>query len=237
MDSSAASTRTRTRSTPECSPRWDVRSRIGSLPPRPLAIDKPSPGWPSMARSKPSVSRGPAATAWGSLPRPRVQGSRSLRSTGPVPPSGAAKARPIGSTPTARLDQSCPGRPLPHPRAPRSNRCVRCWWCDGLPSRLSKQLGARSGLSLVNAPDRIRDRFRDQQRVKLIDAFARLRPAQVRDLDDADLYYALRALARRHIDLAEQIDELEQRLRARVAAANPPYWPSRASARSPAPNS
>lgn len=77
------------------------------------------------------------------------------------------------------------------------------------------------GSVLVNAPDRIRDRFRDQPRAQLVDALRSLRPAQVNDLDDADLYYALRSLARRHNELAEQIDEIEQRLRARVAAANP----------------
>lgn len=77
------------------------------------------------------------------------------------------------------------------------------------------------GSVLVNAPARIRDRFRDQPRAQLIDALARLRPAQVSDLDEADLLYALRSLARRHAHLAEQINELEQRLRARVASANP----------------
>lgn len=77
------------------------------------------------------------------------------------------------------------------------------------------------GSVLVNAPAKTRDRFRDQPRAQLIDALARLRPAQVADLDDADLLYALRSLARRHIDLDKQISELEQRLRARVAAANP----------------
>lgn len=90
-------------------------------------------------------------------------------------------------------------------------------------SAVKAQQGAwrQIGSVLVNAPDRIRDRFRDQPRAQLIDALARLRPAQVSDLDDADLYFALQSLARRHINLSEQIDELEQRLSARVAAANP----------------
>lgn len=77
------------------------------------------------------------------------------------------------------------------------------------------------GSVLVNAPDRIRDRWREQSKEHLLAALTRLRPAQVANLDEADLYYALRALARRHLNLAEQIDELDDRLRARIAEANP----------------
>lgn len=77
------------------------------------------------------------------------------------------------------------------------------------------------GSILVNAPAKMRDRFRDQRKDHLLHALVRLRPAQIADPDEADTLHALRSLARRHRDLAEQINELEERMHARVATANP----------------
>lgn len=77
------------------------------------------------------------------------------------------------------------------------------------------------GALLVNAPAHLRDRLRDLSTTALLAALAATRPGQVSDPDDADTLFALRTLARRHRDLAEEIAALEERLHARVAAANP----------------
>lgn len=77
------------------------------------------------------------------------------------------------------------------------------------------------GALLVNAPTPLRDRFRGLTRTALLTALAATRPSQVSDPDDADTLFALRTLARRHRDLAEEITALEERLRARAATANP----------------
>jgi len=74
---------------------------------------------------------------------------------------------------------------------------------------------------LVNAPVRLRDRYRDLKVPKLVAALANTRPGQVGDPDGADVLAALRSLARRHQALAEEISSLQDRMAARVAAANP----------------
>jgi len=92
------------------------------------------------------------------------------------------------------------------------------------------------GALLVNSPARLRDHYRDLPDSKLVAALADTRPSQVTDPRDADTLFALRPLARRHRDLTEEITVLEERMQARATAANPACWPSRASARSSAPN-
>jgi transposase len=77
------------------------------------------------------------------------------------------------------------------------------------------------GALLVNASAPLRDRLRGLSRAALVAALAATRPGQVNDPDDADTLFALRALARRHNDLGEEIAALEKRIQARAAAANP----------------
>jgi transposase len=74
---------------------------------------------------------------------------------------------------------------------------------------------------LVNAPAHLRDRYRELSRAKLVATLASARPDQTRNGADADTLHALRSLARRHRDLAEEIAFLEQRMHARATAANP----------------
>ncbi len=81
--------------------------------------------------------------------------------------------------------------------------------------------GRQLGALLVNAPARIRDRYRDLPVARLVTALANTRPSQVKDSDDADVLAALRSLARRHQALADEISSLQERMAARVAAANP----------------
>lgn len=92
------------------------------------------------------------------------------------------------------------------------------------------------GALLVNSPARLRDHYRDLPDSRLVAALANTRPSQVTGPGDADILFALRSLARRHRDLTEEITVLEERMQARAIAANPPCWPSRASARSSAPS-
>lgn len=74
---------------------------------------------------------------------------------------------------------------------------------------------------LVNAPAPLRDRYRGLSRPELVASLAATRPAQATDPDTADTLFALRTLARRHLALKTEIDELEDRMRARVTKANP----------------
>ena len=55
--------------------------------------------------------------------------------------------------------------------------------------------GRQLGALLVNAPVRLRDRYRDLKVPKLVAALANTRPGQVGDPDDADVLAALRSLA------------------------------------------
>ena len=77
------------------------------------------------------------------------------------------------------------------------------------------------GALLVNAPAPLRDRLRGLTRAALLAVLVATRPGQVTNPDDADILFALRSLARRHRDLAEEITAVEEHLHARVAAANP----------------
>jgi transposase len=77
------------------------------------------------------------------------------------------------------------------------------------------------GSLLVNAPAPLRDRLRGLTRAALLTTLVATRPHLVHDPDQADILLALRSLARRHRDLAEEITTLEERLRDRVTAANP----------------
>ena len=77
------------------------------------------------------------------------------------------------------------------------------------------------GALLINASAAIRDRYRDLPEAKLVAALATTRPAQITDIDLADTLYALRSLARRHRELTEEIDQLQDRMRTRATAANP----------------
>ncbi len=80
-----------------------------------------------------------------------------------------------------------------------------------------RQIGSR----LVNAPARLRDRYRDLPEARLVAALTSTRPDQLHDVDDADFLFALRSLARRHRDLGEEITSLQERMQARATAANP----------------
>lgn len=77
------------------------------------------------------------------------------------------------------------------------------------------------GALLVNAPARLRDRYRDLSEAKLVGSLANTRPEQQANPDLADTMHALRALARRHRDLGQEITDLEARMAARAMSANP----------------
>lgn len=77
------------------------------------------------------------------------------------------------------------------------------------------------GCLLVNAPAVVRDRYRDLPEARLVTILARSRPDSCADPDETDILHALRTLARRHQSLAEEIADLEQRMRARATRANP----------------
>lgn len=77
------------------------------------------------------------------------------------------------------------------------------------------------GALLVNAPTRLRDRYRDLSEAKLVASLANTRPEQQANPDLADTMHALRALARRHRDLGQEITDLEARMAARATSANP----------------
>jgi len=81
----------------------------------------------------------------------------------------------------------------------------------------ARQIGAR----LVNAPAHLRDRYRDLPEAKVVAALANTRPDQLHDIDDADILFVLRSLARRHRDLGEEITSLQDRMQARATTANP----------------
>lgn len=74
---------------------------------------------------------------------------------------------------------------------------------------------------LVNTTAEVRDRYRAMPEAKLVATLASTRPETVHDLDLADTLHALRALARRHRALGVEIADLETRMLARAAAANP----------------
>lgn len=73
----------------------------------------------------------------------------------------------------------------------------------------------------MNAPSTLRDQHRELPQAKLLVILANSRPDRMRESDQADITYALRALAQRHRDLAEEITHLEQRMMARATTANP----------------
>lgn len=81
--------------------------------------------------------------------------------------------------------------------------------------------GRQIGALLVNAPTPLRDQYRDLPLAKLVAALAHSRPTQIADADTADTVTALRFLARRHEALGQEAQALQDRLRHRVAAANP----------------
>ena len=74
---------------------------------------------------------------------------------------------------------------------------------------------------LINAPAHLRDRYRNLSVAKLVAALAGTRPDLVKDPDQADILHALRSLARRHRQLGEETTQLQQRMLARAATANP----------------
>lgn len=90
-------------------------------------------------------------------------------------------------------------------------------------SAVKAQQAARRQIDalLVNAPAALRDSYRDMPEAKLLAVLAHARPGQLTDPAVADTMHALRSLARRYRDLAEEISELEQRMHARATRANP----------------
>lgn len=74
---------------------------------------------------------------------------------------------------------------------------------------------------LINAPARLRDRYRSLPDAKLVAALIGARPDMLKDHGEADILHALRSLARRHRQLGEETAQLQQRMLARAAAANP----------------
>lgn len=77
------------------------------------------------------------------------------------------------------------------------------------------------GSLLVNASPRLRDKYRDLGRDKLIELLAASRPDQVHNLADATTLRALRSLARRHQYLRSEIDDLDAQLDTHTTARNP----------------
>lgn len=77
------------------------------------------------------------------------------------------------------------------------------------------------GSLLINAPTQLRDRYRDVPRTKLVAELVNVRPDQASHTDHIDTLYALRSLARRHRDLTDEINGLQQRMLALATTANP----------------
>ncbi|MGI8721180.1 MAG: IS110 family transposase [Geodermatophilaceae bacterium] len=77
------------------------------------------------------------------------------------------------------------------------------------------------GALLINAPAHLRDRYRNLSDARLVAALSRTRAGQTNQAGEADTLYALRSLARRYRELADEMAELEQRMLARATAANP----------------
>ena len=77
------------------------------------------------------------------------------------------------------------------------------------------------GSILVNASPKLRDKHRDLSREQLVETLAAARPDQVRDDGEATTVRALRSLARRHLHLGEEIDDLEAQLETLASNANP----------------
>ena len=90
------------------------------------------------------------------------------------------------------------------------------------------------GVLLINASAALRDRYRDLPEARLVAALSNTRPTAITDSDQADTLYALRSLARRHRDLREEIEQLQERMRTRATAANPALLAIKASGRSSA---
>lgn len=74
---------------------------------------------------------------------------------------------------------------------------------------------------LVNASPRLRDKYRELGRDKLVDQLASTRPDQIKDLHDATSLRALRSLARRHQFLRAELDDLDTQLDEHTTARNP----------------
>lgn len=77
------------------------------------------------------------------------------------------------------------------------------------------------GSVLVNASPRLRDRFRELGRDKLVGLLVSARPDQVKNVHDATTLRALRSLARRHQFLRAEIDDLDAQLDEHTTAKNP----------------
>ncbi|GAB2472172.1 IS110 family transposase [Luteococcus sediminum] len=77
------------------------------------------------------------------------------------------------------------------------------------------------GSLLVNASPALRDKYRETGRDKLVDLLAASRPDQVHNLADATTLRALRSLARRHLFLRAEIDDLDTQLDTHTTAKNP----------------
>ena len=92
------------------------------------------------------------------------------------------------------------------------------------------------GALLITASAAIRDRYRDMPEARLVAALANTRPAAITDSDLADTLFALRSLARRHRDLREGIDQLQERCAPGSPRPTPPCWRSREWDRSSAHN-
>ena len=90
-------------------------------------------------------------------------------------------------------------------------------------SAVKAQQAARRQINalLVNAVPALRDRYRDLPDAELLAALRNCRPEQLHHSDTADTMFALRALARRHRILHEEIQDLEQRLLHRTTRTNP----------------
>ena len=77
------------------------------------------------------------------------------------------------------------------------------------------------GSILINASPRLRDKYRELGRDKLVDLLAATRPDQINDLADATTLRALRSLARRHQFLRAELDDLDAQLDTHTTARNP----------------
>ncbi len=77
------------------------------------------------------------------------------------------------------------------------------------------------GSILINASPRLRDKYRELGRDKLVDLLAATRPDHINDLADATTLRALRSLARRHQFLRAELDDLDAQLDTHTTARNP----------------
>lgn len=151
----------------------------------------------------------------------RRRGSGWWRSTGPARPNDAGKARPDALDAYRAARSVLSGEAHTDPKRATIEPLRALTIARRSAVKAQQAAWRQIGDLLVNAPAQLRDRYRNLPAAKLVATLAGTRPDQLADPDQGETMYALRSLARRHAGLGTEIADLEQRMLARVTAANP----------------